>query len=296
MSLGFQEYIIENIMTSEYKYLEIITTKSKTIPREGVLAINDDIQGNPFLEIYQDGEWQIIDNFKDEFSAAKLEDLYTTMYERDWMVGGRLYVKDEDELYMTLEPFDNYLPTLTRDLPKFSITETVDRDSSIEFEMLYSRLLKVRFKVMDKDIIINDREIDLGLDYYHWIVSTRNLIDKSSVIDLYSYSENSTDYGNIINLNSLLHKIGDRIKLGGYTIKLVVAYVKSGERKSGSLLFEPYHVDENGKTVYHNFQGPVNNDDVIIEVKGGCVRVFPNNQDVTECIIYQCYVVYEKLV
>lgn len=273
-----------------YNYLEIITSEDMTIPREGVIAINTDIPENPFLEVYSEGKWVPIDNYDTKSRMSRFEDLYTTLYEREWGIGPRLYIQGRDKLYMTLGKYDSSIPKISKKDPMMCVSESLDRESLDGFEDLYTKLMKVQSMNM------NDIEIDLGNDYYRYLVSTRNLIDQSSIIDLYSYSENSTDYGNILNLNELLQRKDERrYQEGGYTIRLEVMYIKSGSRKSGTLIFEPYLFDTEGNLKYNDFQSTINNE-VTVEIKKGCIRVFPDILEVTECIIYHCYVIYEKLV
>ena len=273
-----------------YKNFRVITTESKSSPEENVIAINTDIPGNPFLEVYMNGEWSAIDNYGDLERASRFEDLYTTLYEREWGIGGRLFYENdygEDNLYYDTSKYDSSLPILKKKESMFLITEDKNK-SREEFENIYTKLMKVKS--------MNDiKEIDLGNDYYRYLVSTRNLIDGSSIIDLYSYSETPSDYGSIINLNELLQKRDElRYHEGGYSIRLEIMYIKSGSRMSGTLMFDPFLFDKSGKLIFNNFQSIIN-DDVTVEVKKGCIRLFPESIDITECIIYHCYVIYEKL-
>lgn len=273
-----------------YKNFRVITTESKSSPEENVIAINTDIPGNPFLEVYMNGKWSAIDNYGDLERASRFEDLYTTLYEREWGIGGRLFYENdygEDNLYYDISKYDSSLPILKKKESMFLITEDKNK-SREEFENIYTKLMKVKS--------MNDiKEIDLGNDYYRYLVSTRNLIDGSSIIDLYSYSETPSDYGSIINLNELLQKRDElRYYEGGYSIRLEIMYIKSGSRMSGTLMFDPFLLDKDGKLIFNNFQSNIN-DDVTVEVKKGCIRLFPESIDITECIIYHCYVIYEKL-
>ena len=273
-----------------YKNFRVITTESKSSPEENVIAINTDIPGNPFLEVYMNGKWSAIDNYGNLERASRFEDLYTTLYEREWGIGGRLFYENdygEDNLYYDISKYDSSLPILKKKESMFLITEDKNK-SREEFENIYTKLMKVKS--------MNDiKEIDLGNDYYRYLVSTRNLIDGSSIIDLYSYSETPSDYGSIINLNELLQKRDElRYYEGGYSIRLEIMYIKSGSRMSGTLMFDPFLLDKDGKLIFNNFQSNIN-DDVTVEVKKGCIRLFPESIDITECIIYHCYVIYEKL-
>ena len=273
-----------------YKNLRVITTSNNSSEEENVIAINTDIPSNPYLEIYNNGKWSAIDNSSDIDRASRFEDLYTTLYERDWGIGGRLFYDNsngEDNLYYDLSKYDSPIPTIIKTDDMFLITEDTNK-SQDEFENIYTKLMKVKS--------MNDiKEIDLGNDYYKYLVSTRNLIDGSSIIDLYSYSENTSDYGSIINFNELLQKRDDlRYNNGNYSIRLEIMYIKSGSRMSGTLMFDPFSLKNDGELIFNNFQSKIN-DDVTVEVKKGCVRLFPESIDITECIIYHCYVIYEKL-
>lgn len=274
-----------------YKCLGVITSESKTEEKDDLLAINTDISGYPFLEYRKDNSWVPIDNYKDPERMARFEDLYTSLYGREWGIGNRLLsVIDhgKENLYMMTEKYDSPIPIIKKSDKKFLVSRSSDPGIREDFEKLYTLLMKVKSMT---DI----KEIDLGNDYYRYLVSTRNLIDQSSVIDLYSYSENSTDYGNILNLNELLQRKDNiRYQKGDYTIKLEVMYVKSGSRMSGTFIFDPFIFDEDGNLDFNNFLGNIN-DEITVEVKNGCIRVFQEVAEISECIIYHCYLVYGKL-
>lgn len=274
-----------------YKCLGVITSESKTEEKDDLLAINTDISGYPFLEYRKDSSWVPIDNYKDPERMARFEDLYTSLYEREWGIGNRLLSvidKGKENLYMMTEKYDSPIPIIKKSDKKFLVSRSSDPGIREDFEKLYTLLMKVKSMT---DI----KEIDLGNDYYRYLVSTRNLIDQSSVIDLYSYSENSTDYGNILNLNELLQRKDNiRYQKGDYTIKLEVMYVKSGSRMSGTFIFDPFIFDEDGNLDFNNFLGNIN-DEITVEVKNGCIRVFQEIAEISECIIYHCYLVYGKL-
>lgn len=264
----------------KYKHLVPITSKESTIPREGVIAINTDIPENPILEVYHKGEWEVIDNAG---KISRFEDLYTTLYHRDWFIGRRLYT-DGKALYVSLKKYNTPVPVISRDL-SFVKTDYSTLQGVSEFNELYTKLIM-------QDI----KEIDLGSDYHQHMVSSRNLLDQSSVIDLFDYSENSTDYGSILNLNQLLQETGNKKYLPeSITIRLEVMYVKDGVRMSGTLIFEPFKVDASGNLVMERFQSLINGE-VTVEVQDGCIRLFPEKREITECIIYHCYLVYGKLV
>lgn len=274
-----------------YKSLGVITLESMTQDKEGILAMNTDIPDYPFLEYKEKESWTPVDNYNDRERMSRFEDLYTSLYQREWGIGNRLFSvidKGKEDLYMTTEKYDTPVPIIKRSDKKVLLSKSSDKGSLEEFEKSYIMLMKVKSMT---DI----KEIDLGNDYYRYLVSSRNLIDQSTIIDLYSYSENSTDYGNILNLNELLQKKDNiRYQKGDYTIKLEIMYVKSGSRMSGSFIFDPFLFDIDGNLSFYNFQSKIN-DEITVEVKNGCIRLFPESKNITECIIYHCYLIYGKL-
>ena len=268
-----------------YKYLDVITTKENTIEREGVIAIDTQVPNNPMLVIFNNGKWNILNNYNSLSGMAKLDDLYTILYEKDWGIGGRLFRVGKDELYFTPKNYFDIIPTLTfDDKSMICISEVTEKASRDEFENLYTKSLNME----------TITEIDLLNNYHRYIVSSRNLINSSSTIDLLSLSENSTDYTNILNLNELLEKEGNKFVMENYSIGLDVIYTKDNYKQSGKLIFEPFSVDNKGNLTYYTFNGNINND-VNVEVKNGCIRLFPVNDKVTECLIYHCYLIYGKL-
>lgn len=266
-------------------YLGVITDESGTEKEENVLALNTDIENYPYLEYRKNDSWIPVNNKGTLERMAKFDDLYTSLYERDWNIGYRLFLGDYNKLYMMTGKYDAAVPEISKKEPGFLMSN--DTSGLQDFEKVYRMLMKVKS-------MTDSKEIDLGTDYYRYLVSTRDLIDQSSVVDLYSYSENSTEYGNILNLNELLQKSGDKYQAGNYTIRLVLMYVKSGSRMSGTSIFNPFVINNEGDIVYDNFQTKINND-VTLEVTDGCVRIFPEDPNVSECIIYHCYLNYGKL-
>ena len=278
---GYLEHIIENTMI--FNYIEGITTKENTETRDGVIAINTEIPGRPTLDVYNEekDEWFSASSPNSLSRMSRLDDLFTSFYEREWFVGGRLFVKGDD-LFMTTGKYESSIPVINESDPMFKLTSGDSfSEEKEEFETLYAKLMRVKF-------MEDTNEIDFGTDYYKYLVSTRDLIDKSTTVDIFSYSENSTDYGSTLNLNQYFTNPGN------YSIKLGVMYVKSGVRVTESFLFEPFTRTDEEKYEYNNFLVPVNKD-VTIEVKNGCIRVFPDKKEVTECIIHYCHLIYEKL-
>ncbi|MCF0114642.1 MAG: hypothetical protein HUJ56_04760 [Erysipelotrichaceae bacterium] len=139
---------------------------------------------------------------------------------------------------------------------------------------------------------MGNTEIELENKYFNYLVSTRNLLEGSSVVDLLSYP---VDYTSIINLNELLQK-RDKIRYykADYTIKVGIIYVKSGGRIAENITFTPFYFDKDGNLLDKSFQMTIN-DEVEVEYADGCIRLFPLIPDITECIIQHCFVVCDGL-
>ena len=113
---------------------------------------------------------------------------------------------------------------------------------------------------------------------YGRLVSTRDILRGTSEICLLCPKDGS--YTNIINLNSIQGK--------PVQIRVGVAYSK-------------------GKTVYSKdtvLTGDPDGDNYVtsgssdfkLEYSDGCLRVFPDSSEVTECVISYCYLTYECLI
>lgn len=259
-------------MTS--KYLSPITTEENTVPREGVIAINTSIPGDPYLEVWTSGKWVPVNDSNTQLRMARFDDFYTAMVEVDWLTGGRIWEDEEGSYHMVLGNYESSLPEISPSDPMIKISgfENSEEDKE-DLEKLFTKLLKVK--------TMEEKEIDLGTGYYRHVVSTRNLIDRSTMIDV--LSPESGEYRNILNLNELLVD-----EEQPYTFKLEVRYIKSGSKHSETMMFDLSQGDE-GVTQTNL------NDDVLVEIKSGCVRLFPTRPEVTECVIHHCYLIYEKL-
>ena len=145
-----------------YKCLGVITSESKTEEKDNLLAINTDISGYPFLEYRKNDSWIPIDNYKDPERMARFEDLYTSLYEREWGIGNRLLSvidKGKENLYMMTEKYDSPIPIIKKADKKFLVSRSSNPGIREDFEKLYTLLMKVKSMT---DI----KEIDLGNDYY----------------------------------------------------------------------------------------------------------------------------------
>lgn len=233
--------------------LKLITVESAELEEDSI-AINTDFPGNPILEYCKNKKWVPLDNLKTINRMARLDDLYTYLYLRDWCIGPRFSINDGD-LYIHTDLHDSPIPTLSGGI---KISDVTAPDELIE------------------DMI---KEIDI---YYNSLVSTRNLIEGSSVVDLWKYP---TEYGGILNLVTL--PTTNSIPV----LRLCIAWVIGGMRKTENMTFTPKDSDGN----WIEFKRPLGDSEVTVEFHDGCIRVFPEKSEVTECIIHHCTATYDSL-
>lgn len=266
----------------EYRYLDPITLETATELRDGVIMINDDSPESPFLEVYKDGKFIPVDNLDTMEGMAKFDNLATFLINRDWCIGPRLFI-DKEDLYISPKNFSSPIPVIKKEDTTSCIKEITYMETNEMFEKLYMNLINME--------TLKYKEIDLENEYFNYLISTRNLIEKSSVIDLYSYSENSMNYTSTLNLNELLQRNSETqlIEDADFLIKIGIAYTKSGKRMTNNFLFNPFSSNMEWEEFTHSMG------DVTLEFRDGCIRLFPNSHEVTECIIHYCYAVYEEL-
>ena len=114
---------------------------------------------------------------------------------------------------------------------------------------------------------------------YTNIISSRDILEGTSEICLLCPKDGS--YTNIINLNSIQ---GDLIQL-----RVGVAYSKGSNLFSKDLVVST----EGSKDSCYIITGPR---EFKLEYSDGCIRVFPDAPEVTECVISYCYLTYEHLI
>jgi hypothetical protein len=129
-------------------------------------------------------------------------------------------------------------------------------------------------KLFNKHIMI--KEDNIG-EYGH-LVSSRDVLRGTSEICLLCPKDGS--YTNIVNLNSIQ---GSPIQ-----IRVGVAYSKGTTLYSRDTVL----VGDPSNTNYVT-SGP---SDFKLEYSDGCLRVFPDSPEVTECVISYCYLTYECLI
>lgn len=255
-------------------YLRIITNKNKTAStEEGTIAIDTSNSENPILE-YKEGEnWIPIDNLNSNKRMSKMDDLYSFLHKMDWGIGPRLYTDSYNSLWMSTKIQDNPITTL----------KTIDGINLSESVMTEDK------EKIDK--INTEEDINVYSDY---LLSARDLVSGFSVVDLWEYP---TEYGSILNLCSLPNKIGNlKYSESPSMIKLCVAWTKNTVRKTKDVTFVPWKVNsyDGTKFEWKNFISSLDNE-ITVEFYDGCIRLFPESSEITECIIHHCFAVYDKL-
>lgn len=290
---------IKNIIHNPMEYIGIITTD---IPKdlsigEGYIVINTEndepvlqystIKRNIDNQEYID--WVTIDGTDSSKRATQISDLEYQLRIRDWNITERLFVNNSN-LYLyrqdpseTLDPIPQIIPN---DSKGIKISETITEESEEEFNEYYEKLMNLR-PIMN----INGTQVDFGNAYYYNLISSRDLIQNTSVIDLISLG--GSEYTNILNLNELLEKTPE--DSGKYLdcdciLKLGIKYSLSGEVFTKNLMFEPFDLVD-GVLKPKDFTKDISNN-ITLEYLDRCIRLFPKTSEVTECIISYCYIVY----
>lgn len=169
-----------------------------------------------------------------------------------------------------------------------------------------AQLIEYQYNLIMKATEVSNLEESQGQSYQYNVKAIVDLLNETTVLDLIKLDSGS--YTNIVDLTQL-----PRTKLGNISsiVKIGVQYSKRKKIKqengiettvirvhSQDLSFSPFEKRVNEDTteelIYKNFQEMIN-EDVALECTNGIVRVFPANQDIIECIISYCYVIYGKL-
>lgn len=256
---GFLVPSIKNIMES----LRIITIETDE-KEEGSIAINTKIQGNPTLEYFKGGEWIPLDNLGTINRMSRLDDFYTQLRSRNWGIGPR-FSEEFGELYLHPGVQDSPIPKLSGGIKISNVTTSDELTDDM------------------------NKEIDI---YYDSLISARNFLEGSSVVDLWEYP---VEYSGILNLVTL-PIMKDHLRYTGEApiIKLSVAWIIDGNRKVENLMFTPWSLEESDFK-WSDFQSSLGDSEVIVEFHDGCIRVFPGSPKVTECIIHHCVATYDRL-
>lgn len=164
-----------------------------------------------------------------------------------------------------------------------------------------AKLIEYQYNLIMKAKEVSNLEETQGQSYQYNVKAIIDLLNETTVLDLIKLDSGS--YTNIVDLTQL-----PKTKTGEISsiVKIGVQYSKKKEDEveirvySQDLSFSPFekHIENQNNTeevlTYKNFQEMINSD-VAMECTNGVIRVFPNSQEVIECIISYCYVIYGKL-
>lgn len=215
---------------------------------------------------------------------------------------------DEGDLYLyvgnsELDPIYNIDKDFFID-DYIQVSETFDDKSISEFNKLYEELI---IKKQMKSLTLNGENVidnngtriyvNLGAHYYYNLISTKDLNTGSSIIDLISLA--GSQYTNILNLNQILHHILSNSNIKECQLVVGIEFTYDLKQYSNEISFPileeggSYSTEEDNNS-FRRFISNIQ-DKVIIEFHDGCLRIFPNSERVTECIIGYCYLNYEGL-
>lgn len=217
---------------------------------------------------------------------------------------GNLYLYVGDSCLAPIYNLDNDINLEEKD-PRFvdhiQVSETFDDKSISDFNKLYEELI---IKKQMKSLTLNGEEVkdnngekiyvNLGAHYYYNLISTKDLNTGSSIIDLISLA--GSQYTNILNLNQILHHILSSPNIKECRMVIGIQFTHDLKQYSNEISFpilnesDSYSSMDNIRRFISNIQ-----DKVTVEFHDGCLRVFPNSEKVTECIIGYCYLNYEGL-
>ena len=141
--------------------------------------------------------------------------------------------------------------------------------------------------------VLDDNSIDLSDETYRSILSTRDFIKEISIVDLIS---TKYKYTNIVNLNESINlniEYNRDINNCEHLVKLSVSYSKKGKIYNKNISFDSLSVIDGVNK--DNFLIKNIDNDIIVEYTIRCIRVFPNTEDITACVINQCFLIYEGL-
>ena len=273
-------YDTEDFLTTEFTENSIIINSS---------------QESPVIQ-YKSGDssWVRIDGSDSPKRSARLSDLEYFLRERDWNIGFGRKVSIPDTTrkefpYCMLQEESYLSPIVTvsekdfKDKSKVAvISDTFNTKETIDqFNSRYEELMNIKSTMTYNNISTN-----LGATHYYNLISTRDLENESTVIDLLSLCD--SNYTNILNINGL---ISPEVGKNGNSCNLTVGinYTVNGNVYSKEILLDPVEGGETfkSKDILINIL-----DYVIVDYHDFCLRAFPNSLDVNECIISYCYITY----
>ena len=308
LELELYQYIIKNfiIKMSEFKHISLVTSDSstqETTPIGSIRINNGSII--PSLQYYgklnetdEENRWITVDGEDNSSNSAKVSDLEYMLRLRDWNITERLVVNkdNENELYLhksdpssSLNPIPTFLEIDDINFIKISDDILDIEDNYLkEFNQIYEQIMNVKTIVK-----VGQEYVDLGNEHYYNLLSLRDILEKSSLIDLIPIG--SSKYTNIINLNEYIEKLDSNSFVDcSCLLRLGITYTLSGEIIKEDMMFEPFYVKD-GILGNNDFLKTFGNDNITMEYLDRCIRLFPNKPEVTECVIEYCYIVYGEL-
>lgn len=240
--------------------IRIITTGK---PSEDFITLDATSKDNPVLVLGK----TVIDNTE----VAKNYHLDSLLRERDWNITTRLFLKGSKICMSKREKYDSCTPDMSSEDSYFELEENYDLESYNEIKRYYNKYVKIDNLYNKSFSIIRKAQKKLLGD-------TNN----SEILDL--------DYTNTINLNSLINE-NDKQSLVAI---LDISYCNSSNLiTSERILIKPF--DRKNDDLEKTYSIEYTRDkQVLIESLDGMIRVFPLSEDIKECIILSCTIVYEK--
>lgn len=244
------------------------------------------INGFPYLQYKESPEDTVWKDLIFSDHLARISDLYyiiRTKHQREdlWInpIGGRdlCIIKNLD-----------ILPDLER-LPKqnyhgnsLNLCGNEEELTLIDLENYCERIMSTK-----NEITINETtNVDLSIATYYNLVSLSSLLNDKYIVDLISFY--GYKYTNVLNLAPYITKkesseFSAKNKLTG--IKCGISYSKSEKQYSTDIMIDPGSKRED-KKIYST-------SDIRVEYTDNYIRVFADSNDITECIISYCFLIYE---
>ena len=246
--------------------------------------------------------WVPIDGSDSPNRPAKMSDLDYILRKKDWTLGlGRKYVlknNDGDDI-LCMFPSEKY----PKDI--ISIDEFINKNkesiyiiSDADYDETLKNTFLQNFNILTKDGDMNysieetGESINLGASYYNNLVSLHDIEKGSMVIDLLALGD--SNYTNIINLSGIISQYEkSNAGMNNYLVNLGINYTIEGQVYSQEISLVPHEEDNEGKIKSKDLI--INISDVVtLDYHNFCARVFSSVQEVSECILSYCYMIYEE--
>ena len=274
----------------------------------------DNSQDIPMLYYRDDnnrGRWVRIDGEDSPIRSARTSDLEYFLRQSDWNLSPRMAVKTitEQESEKNEVNDNNQIPILyissekRKSEPIISINDELDDFYVVsdyfntkETVDLFNSHYEILMNTKPMNYVYNsesNESVNLGSIYYYNLISSRNLDNGSTIIDLLSL--NDSNYTSTLNLNNLINlNISENQKIKGKSLLTVgIEYTVLGKRYTKELMLTPFKLSSDKSNVESlDFVSNIL-EYVSIDYHDFCLRVFPISVDVTECIISYCSFTYD---